>query len=217
MEVIVPRESASATCLGKDINIDDNAWDLSSQHIDSSRRESMNLLVGDKDVASDMGAIFVWANNRAFSKFGLDEKKKSDEEGLRTRKDVTEELLSVPWHLGGGFNAVLHLEEKLGGIVKGTTLGIFRGFVQDAKLIDLPLGSGSFTWSNIREQATMMLKNAKLEIKKWSGKGRSDFRSNIGLLENEIQLIENKFLLGSASSGEIEKLSSLRSSLWKML
>ncbi|KAK8689965.1 hypothetical protein V6N13_088671 [Hibiscus sabdariffa] len=73
MEVIVPRESASATCLGKDINIDDNAWDLSSQHIDSSRRESMNLLVGDKDVASDMGAIFVWANNRAFSKFGLDE------------------------------------------------------------------------------------------------------------------------------------------------
>ncbi|KAE8716200.1 Phospholipid-transporting ATPase 2 [Hibiscus syriacus] len=55
---------------------------------------------------------------------------------------------------GGDFNAYIDPEEKLGKAQNWHTINIFRTFVQRAKLIDLPMSGGTFTWSSNREVST---------------------------------------------------------------
>ncbi|GMI75114.1 hypothetical protein HRI_001180700 [Hibiscus trionum] len=62
----------------------------------------------------------------------------------------------IPWCLGGDFNLFLDEEEKIGFTINKTMISMFRSFVFEAGLIDLPLSGGKFTWSNSREIPTFV-------------------------------------------------------------
>ncbi|KAK8589987.1 hypothetical protein V6N12_024373 [Hibiscus sabdariffa] len=73
-----------------------------------------------------------------------------------------EELLSllgavdVPCCIGGDFNAFLDLEQKIGGAVNFTIIEMFRKFIQEAELIDLPMLRGAYSWCNNLETPTFV-------------------------------------------------------------
>ncbi|XP_028073202.1 uncharacterized protein LOC114275371 [Camellia sinensis] len=64
-----------------------------------------------------------------------------------------EELQSIafqwdaPWYVGGDFNAVRSLEEKVGVSHAIGPTRMFSFFIDEMQLIDLPLQGGGFTWS----------------------------------------------------------------------
>ncbi|GMI80831.1 hypothetical protein HRI_001752400 [Hibiscus trionum] len=62
----------------------------------------------------------------------------------------------VNWIIGGDFNAYLSAEEKLGVTVNRSSIEVFRKFIQESQLVDLPMSGGSFTWSNNREPPTFI-------------------------------------------------------------
>ncbi|GMI83861.1 hypothetical protein HRI_002055400 [Hibiscus trionum] len=62
----------------------------------------------------------------------------------------------VAWIVGGDFNAYLCREEKIGMVCNYKTMDIFRNFVNEAQLVDLPMHGGSFTWSSNREIPTFV-------------------------------------------------------------
>ncbi|GMJ15548.1 hypothetical protein HRI_005224000 [Hibiscus trionum] len=62
----------------------------------------------------------------------------------------------VNWIIGGDFNAYLSSEEKFGSTVNRSTIEVFRNFIQESQLVDLPLSGGSFTWSNNRDPPTFI-------------------------------------------------------------
>ena len=61
---------------------------------------------------------------------------------------------SVPWCVGGDFNVVRFLSERLGSNSFTATMQEFSNFILEQGLIDLPLQGGAFTWSNSREVAS---------------------------------------------------------------
>ena len=61
---------------------------------------------------------------------------------------------SVPWCVGGDFNVVRFLSERLGSNSFTATMQEFSNFISEQGLIDLPLQGGAFTWSNSREVAS---------------------------------------------------------------
>ncbi|KAK9029844.1 hypothetical protein V6N11_031289 [Hibiscus sabdariffa] len=65
-------------------------------------------------------------------------------------------MFNVSWFIGGDFNSILNVEEKSGNLVNGSVMDIFRQFVQEAELVDLPLQGGSFTWSSNRKPPTLV-------------------------------------------------------------
>ena len=73
------------------------------------------------------------------------------------RKDFWAELsdivgLSSPrWCVGGDFNVIRRNLEKLGGSRLTPSMKEFDDFIRDCELIDSPLRSTSFTWSNMQE------------------------------------------------------------------
>ncbi|KAE8716021.1 RING finger protein [Hibiscus syriacus] len=76
------------------------------------------------------------------------------------KEDFFRELLNfvMSWNLpvciGGDFNAYLDAEEKLGKSQNWHTISIFRSFVQQANMMDLPMSGGNFTWCSNREVST---------------------------------------------------------------
>ncbi|GMI73525.1 hypothetical protein HRI_001021800 [Hibiscus trionum] len=60
------------------------------------------------------------------------------------------------WCIGGDFNAYLGAEEKIGFSANSHTINLFRSFIQDAALVDLPMNGGTFTWSNNRDPPTFI-------------------------------------------------------------
>ncbi|GMI70239.1 hypothetical protein HRI_000693200 [Hibiscus trionum] len=62
----------------------------------------------------------------------------------------------LPWCLVGDFNAIVSREEKIGMNFNCHLAEIFRSFIQDANLMDLPLHGGAFTWSNRRDPPTFV-------------------------------------------------------------
>eukprot|EP00253_Pinus_taeda_P030389 PITA_30389 len=55
------------------------------------------------------------------------------------------------WITGGDFNMITKLEEKIGGRNRlDPENSLFRDFIQNSFLIDMPFGNGTFTWSNRR-------------------------------------------------------------------
>ncbi|RVW96070.1 Transposon TX1 uncharacterized 149 kDa protein [Vitis vinifera] len=73
------------------------------------------------------------------------------------RKDFWVELsdivgLAYPrWCVGDDFNVIRRSSEKLGGSRLTPSMKDFDDFIRDCELIDLPLRSASFTWSNMQE------------------------------------------------------------------
>ncbi|GMJ09856.1 hypothetical protein HRI_004654800 [Hibiscus trionum] len=66
------------------------------------------------------------------------------------------ENYQVTWVLGGDFNAYLSAEEKIGISVNRISIEVFKSFIQELQLADLPLLGGTFTWSNNREPPTFI-------------------------------------------------------------
>lgn len=56
------------------------------------------------------------------------------------------------WLVGGDFNAILHVDEKIGGMQRNAwVLSDIQRFVQESNLIDLGYVGYSFTWNNKRQ------------------------------------------------------------------
>eukprot|EP00253_Pinus_taeda_P007130 PITA_07130 len=55
------------------------------------------------------------------------------------------------WIIGGDFNMITKLEEKIRGRNRMDPYNFhFKDFIQNTSLIDMPFGNGTFTWSNRR-------------------------------------------------------------------
>ncbi|GMI71444.1 hypothetical protein HRI_000813700 [Hibiscus trionum] len=82
----------------------------------------------------------------------------TDTEKLDFFREVLEFLRNhrVAWCLGGDFNAYISCEEKIGSAFNLANMELFRAFISEANLIDLPLKGGGFAWSNNKEVATFV-------------------------------------------------------------
>ncbi|KAL6331444.1 hypothetical protein AAG906_011383 [Vitis piasezkii] len=73
------------------------------------------------------------------------------------RKDFWVELLDIfelsfPfWCVGGDFNVIRRSSEKLGGSSLTPSMKDFDDFIRECELLDPPLRSAPFTWSNMQE------------------------------------------------------------------
>ena len=56
--------------------------------------------------------------------------------------------------IGGDFNVVKGMEEKVGVVYNHSVMSDFSNFIEDLGLMDIPLASGRFTWSSNRLVAT---------------------------------------------------------------
>ncbi|KAK0599556.1 hypothetical protein LWI29_006326 [Acer saccharum] len=74
----------------------------------------------------------------------------------KDRRDIwgfilqVQQSLSIPWCIGGDFNTVLNEAERKGGEFNKWSAAAFNNFMLQAKVIDIPLRGGDFTWSNNR-------------------------------------------------------------------
>ena len=60
--------------------------------------------------------------------------------------------LSFPfWCVGGDFNVIRRISEKLGDSILTSSMRDFDGFIRDCELIDPPLRNVPFTWSNLQD------------------------------------------------------------------
>ncbi|GMJ12619.1 hypothetical protein HRI_004931100 [Hibiscus trionum] len=80
----------------------------------------------------------------------------ADREGFFTELLEFIKLHKVIWCIGGDFNAYLGAEEKIGFTVNSHTVNLFRTFIQNSALVDLPMSGGSYTWSNNRDPPTFI-------------------------------------------------------------
>ncbi|KAL4304595.1 hypothetical protein GQ457_10G009920 [Hibiscus cannabinus] len=62
----------------------------------------------------------------------------------------------IPWCLAGDFNLFLDPCEKNGRSLILSSIAIFRTFIFEASLIDLPLIGGKYTWGNNRDEPTFV-------------------------------------------------------------
>ncbi|KAF3784001.1 Transposon TX1 uncharacterized protein [Nymphaea thermarum] len=60
------------------------------------------------------------------------------------------ELASLPWLLGGDFNCLLSPADSSSPITSGPSMSVFRSFIDQFGLFDVPLINRAFTWSNNR-------------------------------------------------------------------
>lgn len=65
-------------------------------------------------------------------------------------------LLDGPWMVAGDFNLILEAADKNGTNINRRNMGSFRRFVNDTELKDIHLHGRNFTWSNEREQPTLV-------------------------------------------------------------
>ena len=56
--------------------------------------------------------------------------------------------------LGGDFNTVRCVEEKMGAVYNKSAMAQFSNFIEECGLLDLPMSGGKFTWSNNRLETT---------------------------------------------------------------
>lgn len=54
----------------------------------------------------------------------------------------------IPWCIGGDFNEVLFLDERNRATRRTRGMDVFRDFVYQNELIDVPSSGACFTWSN---------------------------------------------------------------------
>ncbi|KAK2660665.1 hypothetical protein Ddye_007198 [Dipteronia dyeriana] len=63
-------------------------------------------------------------------------------------------IFTAPWCVGGNFNMVLSLSERIGVSVNLGSIRSFKSFIVQANIIDIPLHGMSYTLSNNRERET---------------------------------------------------------------
>jgi exonuclease III len=75
-----------------------------------------------------------------------------DRDIFMKRLELIKTLIAIAnWILGGDFNMILTLEEKIGGTKKlEQDSGKFRTLIDHLKLVDIENSNGTFTWSNRR-------------------------------------------------------------------
>ncbi|KAL4384774.1 hypothetical protein GQ457_15G024410 [Hibiscus cannabinus] len=74
--------------------------------------------------------------------------------------------LNIPVILGGDFNVVRSMDERIGANLNRGAMDCFSEFIDDLSLLDLPLNGGWFTWSNFRERPSFSRLDRPFEIKK---------------------------------------------------
>ena len=64
-----------------------------------------------------------------------------------------------PFLIGGDFNTIVDLDEKIGGIhhLPQSSL-FFKACIEKHDMIDVPINNGSFTWNNKRKYSTYITK-----------------------------------------------------------
>ncbi|KAE8680777.1 hypothetical protein F3Y22_tig00111366pilonHSYRG00071 [Hibiscus syriacus] len=117
----------------------------------------------------------------------------------------------------GDFNAYIDPEEKLGKAQNWHTINIFRTFVQRAKLIDLPMSGGTFTWSSNREVSTWDVTDGQNQIRRWQGISNVGLSDSIATLEGKIDNWERKSQGGILSKGEWDQMVEGKKELWRLL
>ncbi|RVW59408.1 hypothetical protein CK203_106241 [Vitis vinifera] len=89
--------------------------------------------------------------------------------------------------VGGDFNVIRRSSEKLGGSRLTPSMKDFDDFIRDCELIDSPLRSASFTWSNMQENPVCKRLDRFLYSNEWeqsisSKSSRSTSKMDIGSL-----------------------------------
>ncbi|XP_058726438.1 uncharacterized protein LOC131597788 [Vicia villosa] len=69
--------------------------------------------------------------------------------------DFKNSNLPGSWCLGGDFNSISHLEERIGVANRSyrNEINYFKGFIDDMDLVDVPTIGGKFTWFNSNGKA----------------------------------------------------------------
>ncbi|KAK3231406.1 hypothetical protein Dsin_003287 [Dipteronia sinensis] len=62
------------------------------------------------------------------------------------------QTLSDPWCMGGDFNSVLDLTERVGVGCDRGCIRSFNNFIAKANVVDIPLHGMKFTWSNNKDR-----------------------------------------------------------------
>ncbi|KAK8636940.1 hypothetical protein V6N13_064373 [Hibiscus sabdariffa] len=112
----------------------------------------------------------------------------------------------ILWCIRGDFNMFLDLEEKLGQSLNTSLIDIFKAFVFEAGVIDIPLQGKN---RNIRIGG--LIKGSKLVLKKWFGNSFQGTRKPIASLEKEIYEVERRLQCGNYAPD----LPSMLVNLWQ--
>lgn len=78
---------------------------------------------------------------------------------VANRRQVWEELLNlkassnVPWCVGGDFNEILEVNERVGCVRIERGMRDFSEFCNNMEILDLPMLGRKFTWTNFQDQA----------------------------------------------------------------
>ena len=76
--------------------------------------------------------------------------------------------LSFPlWCVGGDFNIIRRISEKLGGSSLTSNMRDFDGFIRDCELVDPPLRNAPFTLSNMQESPVCKILDRFLYSNEW--------------------------------------------------
>ncbi|KAK8690236.1 hypothetical protein V6N13_088937 [Hibiscus sabdariffa] len=129
--------------------------------------------------------------------------------------------LRIPVILGGDFDIVKIVEEKIGVAPKLDAMKSFCNFIQKNDMMDLPLVSNLFTWyegngrtvacKQSQNVASVTLRAIKGAVKSWVRDFRENDIDSIPLLEKKIVEIEDNLCAdgyNANSSMEIQELQS---------
>lgn len=73
----------------------------------------------------------------------------------------------IPWCIGGDFNVVRFLMERLGANRMTQQMWQFNNFIEDHDLVDLPLRVTSFSWTNNQDRRVCSLLDGFLFMPDW--------------------------------------------------
>ncbi|PWA84305.1 Endonuclease/exonuclease/phosphatase [Artemisia annua] len=71
------------------------------------------------------------------------------------------------WVLGGDWNDILNIEERLGQNYVDASMRDFQSFVNDCSLVDIPMSGANFTWSNGESNLSMSRLDRFLISSEW--------------------------------------------------